>query len=135
MHGIPTGFKSKGLVLWTSQSLGFAELPTLGNSTGDCYRVYATVGFSQICVMVSWHCEQSQKPSNSGGSVKMWKFLKVYSQADPSWPQPFIAGTCLRAKVTRKPIWDFVFRHRSGAPTLLGCFKWKSGPFLVFLQI
>lgn len=66
----------------------------------------------------------------------MWKFSEAYSQADPSWPPPFIAGTCRRAQVTRKPIWDFVFRElHSGAPILLGCFEWKIGPFLVFLQI
>lgn len=97
--------------------------------------MYAAVGFAQICFMVLWLSEWSQKSSNSHGKMKIWKFLRECSQADWSRPQPFIAGTCLRAKVTRKLIWDFVFRDSPGSHTLMEYSKWKNWPFLVFLHI
>lgn len=59
-HGIPRGFKSKGAVLWTSWSLGFAELPVFGNPTEDPYQVHATVGFPRICFRVLGRSERSQ---------------------------------------------------------------------------
>lgn len=65
-----------------------------------------------------------------GRSGNVWKHVPRQS---PGGHSLFIAGTCLRAKVTRKLIWDFVFRNRPGSPTLLGCFKWNTWPFLVFL--